>query len=236
MYNRKKIDELVHFIASHDGIGSKDRLEQLVQDTFCLVRQRSVYYCEWFAIRFCSASSRSFSNTVLALSTLHQYDHLPFVVCLVTPSQNYLMLANTTFLKKISHSSKALRVDNIRGSFNGGDILQTFEGIDNIPEHFEFLFTSHENYTFEENLVRLVEATNQIVPTGHRFIPSELKVSTIFSPQLLAGTRIMEHWAGRNSRGVTQYDGTALEAIVENFSYDIDPDAAQDFLTRCLDR
>ena len=44
--------------------------------------------------------------------------------------------------------------------------MREFEGIENIPENFEFLYNSHENYTFEENLDRLVEATNNIAPTG----------------------------------------------------------------------
>ena len=42
------------------------------------------------------------------------------------------------------------------------------------------------------------------------------------------------HWAGRNSRGVTQYDGKALEAIVEDFDSGIDYIAAQDFISECF--
>jgi len=41
-------------------------------------------------------------------------------------------MANTTFLKKISHSSHQLRVDNVRGSFLGHDIMREYEGIENI--------------------------------------------------------------------------------------------------------
>lgn len=57
--------------------------------------------------------------------------------------------------------------------------MREFEGIENIPENFEFLYNSHENYTFEENLDRLVEATNNIAPTGKRFVPTELQVECI---------------------------------------------------------
>ena len=42
------------------------------------------------------------------------------------------------------------------------------------------------------------------------------------------------YWAGRNSRGVTQYDGEALEAIVEDFDSGIDYIAAQDFISECF--
>lgn len=343
-----------------------------------------MFYCDWFAIRFCKAATRNFSNTVLALSALHRYDHVPFIVCLVTPSRSYLMLANTTFLKKISHSSQELRRDNIKGSFNGSDIMREFEGVENCPKNFEFLYNSHENYTFEENLERLVEATNQIAPTGKRFMPTDVQLACIhdsveraisflhseeyrilnkdlndrvraveseiaiaafidnvnvrgriieylitaeddlketlmqclhdqqplpeiftadelgdyervferyvtetdiktkvlflssnpkgynidkllsfladeksvylvyvvaidknrtiqtqlcsmFNRQLLSGTRIIRHWAGRNSRGVTQYDGKMLEAIVEKFDDEIDRDDARSFISDCLD-
>ena len=377
------MERLIDFVLSRDGNTDKSRLQSSVQQAFHLIKERSVFYCDWFAIRFCKASSRNFSNTVLALSALHRYDEIPFLVCLVTPTRNYLMLANTTFLRKISHSSQELRRDNIRGSFNGSDIMREYEGVENRPENFEFLYSSHENYSFEENLDRLVEATNNIAPTGKRFVPTVAQVECIktsveraisffcseeceilnadlnnrvraveseiaiaafidnvnlrgriieylitaeddlkatlmrclhakqplpeiftadelgdyerefdrfltetdiktkvlflssnpkgynidkllsflskeksvylvyvvaigedktiktrlcsmFSQQLLSGTRIIKHWAGRNSRGVTQYDGRALEAIVEDFNPKIDEKASQNFLTDCL--
>lgn len=383
MYNRKIIEQLVNFISDRDGNTDKSHLQNAVQDAFGLVKERSVYYCEWFAIRFCKSASRNFGNTVSALSALHRYDDIPFIVCLVTPSRNYLMLANTTFLRKISHSSQELRRDNIKGSFNGSDIMREFERVENIPKNFEFLYNSHENYTFEENLDRLVEATNNIAPTGKRFMPNEsqaecirrsvdraisflrsdeyeilnddlnnrvraveseiaiaafidnvnlrgriieylitaeddlkatlmcclrtkqplpeiftadelgdyerefehyltetdiktkvlflssnpkgynidkllsflseeksvylvyvvaidkdraiqTRLCSMFNRQLLSGTRIIKHWAGRNSRGVTQYDGRTLEAVVEEFDFGIDYDASQDIITDFL--
>lgn len=384
MYHREMIQQLVDFIADRDGSTDKSRLQNAVQEAFDLVKERSVYYCQWFAIRFCKSASRNFGNTVLALSALHKYDDIPFIVCLVTPTRNYLMLANTTFLKKISHSSQELRRDNIKGSFNGSDIMRAFEGVENSPENFEFLYHSHENYTFEENLERLVEATNHIAPTGKRFMPTESQAACIrgsvdraisflrseeyeilnddlkervraveseiaiaafidnvnlrgrmieylitaeddlkatlmrclrtrqplpniftadelgdyerefehyltatdiktkvlflssnpkgynidkllsflseeksvylvyvvaidedrtiqtrlcsmFNRQLLSGTRMIRHWAGRNSRGVTQYEGRALEAIVEDFDVEIDYEASQSILTDFLE-
>lgn len=377
------IGRLVTFVSRRDGVTDKRDLSLDVKQKFSLIKERSVFYCEWFAIRFCTATSRNFSNTVLALSALHKYDDIPFIVCLVTPTRNYLMLANTTFLRKISHSSQELRQDNIKGSFNGSDIMREFEGVENIPPNFEFLFSSHENYTFEENLERLVEATNNIAPTGKRFIPSELQIKCIresvnraisflssheynvlnndlssrvrqveseiaiaafidnvnlrgriieylitaeddlkatlmrclrskqplpeiftadelgdyerefehyltetdiktkvlflssnpkgynidkllsflaeersvylvyivaidkdksiqtqlcsmFNRQLLSGTRIIKHWAGRNSRGVIQYDGRTLEAIIGDFDCSIDYEDSQEFITDCL--
>ena len=99
-------------------------MARIVFDTFALTKDRSVYYSADFAVRFSSSASRNFGNTVLSLSNLRKYDDRPFIVCLVTPTVNHCLLANTTLLKKISHSSQQLRENNIRGSFNGSDIAR----------------------------------------------------------------------------------------------------------------
>lgn len=94
---------------------------------------------------------------------------MPFLVCLVTPSKNFVYLANTTFLSKVSHSSQELREDNIRGSINGSDIVKNFDSMTNSPENFEKLFAIHQELGFNGNLPRLVEATNNISPSGHKY-------------------------------------------------------------------
>ena len=164
-----RIDQLLSIISEQSGINDKSILTKLIVEKFDLTKDRSVFYCNQFAIRFSSGSSRNFSNTVLSLSNLKKFDHLPFLVCLVTPRVNYVLLANSTFLKKISHSSQELRENNIRGSFNGSDILREFQGILNSPENIERLFNIHEGIGFEGNLARLVEETNNISPTGKKF-------------------------------------------------------------------
>ena len=129
MYNAEAVQKVVDFITEYSGKANKGRLSSLVQDKFHLIKDRSVFYCDDYAVRFCSSKSRSFGNTVLSLSALQKYDVHPFIVVLVTPAMNYLMLANATFLKKISRSSQELRVDNIKGGFNGSDIIRDFEGV-----------------------------------------------------------------------------------------------------------
>lgn len=163
------LKDLIEFIRSKDGINDKTALAALVNKRYNCVKDRSVFYTRDFAIRFCKANSATFSNTVLSLSALQKYDDMPFVVCVSAPQKNYMLLANSTFLSKISHSSMELRIDNIKGSFNGSDIFRQIDGITNAPENFDVLFGIHQNITFEENLTRLVAATNGIVPTGKRF-------------------------------------------------------------------
>jgi len=163
------LHELVDFISGFDGINDKRALEEKTREQFQLVKDgRALYYSPDFAIRFCKAKADVFSNCVLSLSKLKSYDNIPVIVCVVTPQKNYLHLANTTFLDKISHSSKQLRMDNIRGTFLGTNIIRRIDKLENSPENFETLFALHQNYTFEENLERLVAATHEIVPKGKK--------------------------------------------------------------------
>lgn len=179
MYNKRVINYLIKFIESNDGIADKQKLAALVQKKFELVKDRSVYYCEDFAIRFSSSENKRMSNTVLSLSVLQKYDDKPFIVCVVASQVNYLMLANSTFLKKISHSSKELRVDNIKGSFNGADIMVEFESMNNEPSEFEHLFAYHSGMSFQDNLERLVENTNGIVGRVQKLNVTETSRITI---------------------------------------------------------
>ena len=167
------IEQLINFVNGYNAINDKARLASLVMGEFSLIKDRSVYYCHEFAIRFSSSAAPSFGNTVLSLSNLQKVDDRPFFVCLVTPTVNYLLLANSTFLKKISHSSQELRENNIKGSFNGSDIMREFEGIANIPVNFIRLFNIHATLGFDGNLARLVEATNNISPSGVKYSPSK---------------------------------------------------------------
>lgn len=167
-----EIPTLKNFIefVSTNQTGNKSSLISKVMAEFNFTLDRKVYYCNTFAVRFSSSKNSSFSNTVLSLSNLQKYDHIPFLVCLVTPTENKLFLANSTFLKKISHSSQELRINNIKGSFNGSDIMRIFNDIENNADNIEKLFAFHYEIGFEENLERLVETTNNIVPTGSKFI------------------------------------------------------------------
>jgi hypothetical protein len=175
------LNQLVAFIEEKNGIEDKRKLTKLVQEEFSLIRDRSVYYCDEFAIRFSKSKSKSFSNTVVSLSRLQKHDRIPFVVCLVTPYENIMMLGNSTFIKRVSHSSHSLRADNIKGSINGSDILRFIDEIENTPKNFDELLAIHTATSFEENLPRIVEATTGIVAHGKRFVISDDNKKAIFS-------------------------------------------------------
>ncbi len=164
-----ELDVFTSIIKEYDGIGNKSKLIEIVNNKLRSVKDGSVYCFKNFAVRYSQSKSNSFSNTVLSLSKLQKYDHIPLIICLVTRSENKLFIANSTFLIKISHSSKELTSTNIKGSFNGSDILKSFNGMSNSRNNILDLFAFHIEIGFNGNLERLVEATNNIVPTGTKF-------------------------------------------------------------------
>lgn len=158
---------------------NKAGLQAAYINRFQPTKMRSVFVRDDYAMRFCEAQTGGFSNTVLSLSALHKHDTRPFVIVVNRPQSVSFMLANATFLKKISHSSHYLRTDNIKGSFNGTDILANFQDIENIPENFSDLFAFHEAFTWHDNLERLVEETNGIVARDGLFRPTEAQLSVL---------------------------------------------------------
>ena len=132
-------------IYNNAPIGNKDAVIKYITSKYNLTLDRKVYYCRYFAVRFSYSQKGGFSNTVLSLSALQKYDKLPFFVVLVRKDKsNKIYLANSSFISKISHSSKELGMNNIRGSFNGSDIFKDYNGITNCPENFDDLFAIHE--------------------------------------------------------------------------------------------
>ncbi len=167
----KIVNEFVNFVVSDECPQyDKTKVKKAIQDKFSLVLDRSVFYCKYFAVRVSYTKTTSFSNTVLSLSNLQKFDNIPFFVILVSGvSKNKVFLANTTFLSKISHNSQQLSMKNIKGSFNGSDIIRTYQNLENSAKNFEKLFAYHQGFTWEDNLQRLVDATSDIVPTGKKF-------------------------------------------------------------------
>lgn len=160
---------VLRYRAEHPN-SQKDEIATATAQQFGLKLARKIYVGRDFAIRFSHASGTSFSNVVLSLSALKQFDDRPFVVCVVRPSSVEFLLANTTFLKKISHSSHQLRIDNVRGSFLGHDIVRRHASLENQLENFAALFAAHRECTWEDNLKRLVGATDEIVGTVARMV------------------------------------------------------------------
>lgn len=177
----KIVHQFVDDIISNAPTGDKDSVIKYVCSKYPFTLDRKVYYCRYFAVRFSYSQSGAFSNTVLSLSALQKYDKIPFFVVLVrNGASNIIYLANSTFLSKISHSSKELSMCNIKGSFNGSDIVKEYNGLKNSPENFDELFALHEGLEWDDNLFRLVEASSAIKPKSQKFNPDATELSNIY--------------------------------------------------------
>lgn len=169
-----RVIDFINDIINTAPQGNKDALIDYIVERYGLTQDRKVYYCGYFAVRISYSRNRSFSNTVLSLSALQKYDKIPFLVVLVHgDGNNEVYLANTTFLSRISHSSRNLSINNIRGSFNGCDIIKEYGGIKNSPENFNDLFAIHEGLDWIDNLKRLVDASSNIQSRSQKFQPND---------------------------------------------------------------
>ncbi|HZL79967.1 MAG TPA: hypothetical protein VFC17_14115, partial [Candidatus Limnocylindrales bacterium] len=132
-----------------------------------------------FAVRFCYSDDAGFSNCVVSLAKVKEFDDRPLLVCLLKPSGVQTFLANSTFIKKVSQTSQKLTISRIRGTFLGHDILRRYQEIENLPTNFEALYEIHTQFSWDENLARIVEATTAISPTGIRFAPTPQQIENI---------------------------------------------------------
>lgn len=178
------VHKFVDFIERNKAVNTKEQMIELVCNNFTMVKDgKALYHTDFFAVVFCYSKNNSFSNAVLSLSKLEKYDHIPcFVVVVKKDVDNVIYMINTTFLNKISHSSKDLRVDNIKGSLLGSNIRKNFEeiGKSNKPSDFDDLFSYHQGFTWQENLERLVESTNQIKPQKQKAILGKVEQDNLF--------------------------------------------------------
>lgn len=184
-----QLPEVIEFIVGfrrHNPNATKVQVAVAAAQEFGLKRSGAVYACKDFAVRFSASNTTSFSGTVASLSRLRPFDAIPFLVVVIRPHRTEFLLANSTFLKKISHSSHILDADRVRGSFNGSDIVRSYEGVENSPENFEELFARHQEFTWEENLERLADATGQISGIGRRFTPTPAQREAILRSPALA--------------------------------------------------
>lgn len=177
---RDFIDTIVRNVA----IETKEELITAVMKRFPMVKDgRSLYHTESFAVVFCYSKNNAFSNVVISLSKLEKYDGIPcFVVVVKRGRPNAVYMINTTLIDKVSHSSKDLRVDNIRGSILGSNIRKQIPeiGKNNIPEDFDALYSYHQGFTWKDNLERIVERTSDIKPMKSKAVLCDRELDNLF--------------------------------------------------------
>ena len=103
--------------------------------------------------------------------------------------------------------------------------LQSAPKAFNVDKMLSFLATDNSVYLFY--LVGINER-NEI----------QTRLVSVFEHRLLNSTKIQHHWAGRNSRGVAQFEGSTLDTIIEDqhFEHQVDVQEAKSFIFDLLNR
>ena len=57
---------------------------------------------------------------------------------------------------------------------------------------------------------------------------------SIFQKDLLSSTILLKHWAGRNSRGVTQFEGSTIKKLILESNSEIHGSTAVEFLENLI--
>lgn len=57
---------------------------------------------------------------------------------------------------------------------------------------------------------------------------------SMFEQRLLDKTIVLKHWAGRNSRGVTQFDGSVIHDLISDKASQIDTKSSSEFLSNVI--
>jgi hypothetical protein len=181
------IDEIIKMSKSFSVPYNKQTIRDSIVKKFKLSKSRKVYYNDEISIRF-SSSKSGYSNTFLGFQKILDNDSKPLIACIIRINNIEFLLANSTFINCISHSSKNLTVDNIRGSANLSNIVREFSELKNEPQNFSKLFELHSEILQKDNIERIVENTLQIKAKGERFNPIESQLQIIReSPEAIKG-------------------------------------------------
>lgn len=189
---------ITEIVSRLKDIHSKPECVNILMNEYKMIKDHSILFKEnEFAIRvsYTKNKNENFSNTIISLSKIFDKDKIPFICARITPDENFYYLINSSFIKKVSHSSKNLDFNNIKGSILGHDILKTIlidkcsscsEFLSNEPKNFEEIyFTFHCNNSFEENLKNIVEKTKNIKPILKKVEINDLmKLNILNSPNL----------------------------------------------------
>lgn len=171
--NLQKIIEFQNFIKNDcNNISDKNIVRDKSIQIFNLNKDRTTYYNNEFAVVFSFTSNiNHYSNVIISLNKIKKYDNIPFFNAVITNNENHLFLINSSFIKKISHSSKNLSLTHICGSILGTDIIKT-ENIEDYNEHLQ--------NTWENNFIRIYNNTKNIVPKYSKKIFDKNEINNIF--------------------------------------------------------
>ncbi|WP_435743611.1 hypothetical protein [Microbacterium sp. PMB16] len=115
----------------------------------------------------------------------------------------------------MSHSSAALRVDNIRGSFNGWDIRRSSGGLENSRDNFDALFALHQASRWEETVERLVDASAAITGRESKLRLTPQQTGVILDAPRRARAALTDPWFIRTAADLEARVQRAAPAILQ---------------------
>lgn len=147
----------------------KDEIIRLINEDFPLFKIKRSLYADTnnnYIVRFLwtKFDQGTPSNTFLSIKTIYEFDDKPIIVVLVRPNSFDISLGNTSFVSKVSHSSKnALYDENtgeftLSGSVNYPNIYHDWNDFDHIVENWEFHYSSESDH----NIRRILKKTSEI--------------------------------------------------------------------------
>lgn len=182
---------LVSFVREWRAANPQGKKEALVANLiqqFALRKDGALLVGAQFAIRVNeNVKDAKFSHPVVALKKIVKHDDVPIVACLLTPRSCRLLLANTTFVEKASHSSQHLTAVKTVGNVLGSNLVTVYANLANVPENFGALWRVHQQSDPTANLARIIAATQAIKPRASSlWSPSDEEVVRILAAPTLA--------------------------------------------------
>ncbi len=174
------LDKILELSKSFQIPFQKQLIVDKIEQEFRLSKDRKLYFNNDLSIRFSFAYS-GYSNTFLSFQKILDYDSKPLIACIIRRSSLEFLLANSTFINCISHSSKVLSASHIRGSANLSNIIYVFSSLKNEQRNFDKLFQMHKEVSQKDNIERIVEATINIIGSVQKFVPTANQLQKIYS-------------------------------------------------------
>lgn len=166
--------------------GTKEDFCAVAAQRFALTRKGALWVGNDLCIRANQSRGEAFTNTVVSVRKLLQYDDRPIVACQLFPGGLRLLLANTTFVTKVSHSSHGFRTEHPIGSILGTDIAPQHAGIVNEPGGFARLWALHAAADPAVNLARIATATSSLDRPKMTWLPTSEQRDHMLAAPLLA--------------------------------------------------
>ena len=138
-------------------------------------------------------------------------------------------------LKSDTPGLPQFRTDNTLGDYRRN--FNAFETETDVKTKIMILSSNPKAYNLDKMLEFLANSRSVLMFYFVGIDPGKI-VNTVllsmFQRDLLKATILLRHWGGRNSRGVSQFEGKAINELIERPDSQIEDQVAQEFLSRVI--